>query len=109
MPTPKMTEAEIISYLGKTSLPTLLVEGEDDASIYRWLEDQLGVFTGSILICSGRDTLLSIYRKRSTFTHGKVAWLADSDMWVLTSPPPDLADVIFTAGYSIENDLSTRT
>jgi hypothetical protein len=105
MPTPKMTESEIISYLSKTSLPTLLVEGEDDAGIYRWLESQLGIFTGSILICSGRNVLLSIYRRRSTFPHGKIAWLADLDVWRYSSPPVDLVGVIFTTGYSIENDL----
>lgn len=105
MPTPRMTEKEIIAYLGKTSLPTLLVEGEDDAMIYRWLESQLGIFSGSILICSGRDVLISIYRQRASFPHGKVAWLADLDMWQYSSPPTELAGMIFTAGYSIENDL----
>jgi hypothetical protein len=105
MPTPKMTESEIISYLTKTSLPTILVEGEADAGIYRWLESQLGIFSGSFLICSGRDVLLSIYRRRGTFPHGKIAWLADLDMWRYSSPPTDLAGIIFTTGYSIENDL----
>jgi len=105
MPTPKMTEDEIISYLGKTSLPTLLVEGEDDAEIYRWLEHQLGIVAGNILICSGRNALVSIYRQRDTFPHGKMAWLADLDMWRFSAPPSDLAGIIFTSGYSIENDL----
>jgi len=105
MPTPKMTEAEILSYLGRTSLPTLLVEGEDDAAIYRWLESQLGIFTGSILSCSGRDIIISIYNKLNTFKHGKIACLADLDMWVFSSPPADLSGIIFTTGYSIENDL----
>ncbi len=105
MPTPKMTEAELISYLGKTSLPTVLVEGEDDADIYRWLESQLGVFNGSILFCSGREVLISIYRRRDTFRHGKIAWLADLDMWRYSSPPTDLSGIVFTTGYSIENDL----
>jgi hypothetical protein len=105
MPTPRMTEDEIISYLGKTSLPTLLVEGEDDAGIYRWLENQLGIFAGSILICSGRGVLISIYRRRDSFRHGKLAWLADLDMWRFSSPPNDLAGIIFTSGYSVENDL----
>jgi hypothetical protein len=100
-----MTEKEIIDYLGRTSLPTLLVEGEDDAIIYRWLEEQLGIFSGSVLFCSGRDVLLSIYRKRATFSHGKIAWLADVDMWKFTSIPADLQGIIFTTGYSIENDL----
>ena len=105
MPTPTMTEDEIIGYLKKTSLPTLLVEGADDASIFRWLETETGIAPGSILPCSGRQTLISIFQKRSTFTHGKLAWLADLDMWRFTQPPPDVSGIIFTTGYSIENDL----
>jgi hypothetical protein len=100
-----MTEKEIIDYLKRTSLPTLLVEGEDDAAIYRWLENRLGVFSGSVLFCSGRDVLFSIYRNRETFPHGKLAWLADLDMWRFSPPPSDLQGIVFTTGYSIENDL----
>ena len=91
--------------LKATGLPTLLVEGKDDASIYRWLERSIGVTLGSILICSGREVLISIYRKRDTFEHGKLAWLADLDMWRFATPPADLDGIIFTSGYSIENDL----
>jgi len=105
MPTPNMTEKEIIDYLGKTTLPTVLVEGEDDVAIYRWLENQLGVFNGSVLFCGGRDVLISIYRKRAVFSHKKVAWLADLDMWKFSDVPADLEGIIFTTGYSIENDL----
>jgi hypothetical protein len=100
-----MSEKEIIEYLKRTSLPTLLVEGEDDALIYRWLENQLGIFAGSILICSGRDVLVSIYRQRASLPQSKIAWLADRDMWLFTFAPADLAGIIFTTGYSIENDL----
>lgn len=109
MPTPNMTENEIISYLNKTSLPTLLVEGEDDALIYRWLETKLGIFTGNILICSGRSILISIYRRRDSIRCGKLAWLADLDMWRFSSPPSELNGIIFTSGYSIENDLYAGT
>src|SRR5262245_59019942 len=105
MPTPKMTEKEILDYLGRSNLPTLLVEGSDDAAIYRWLENQIGVFSGNVLICSGRDVLISIFRRRDTFKHGKIAWLADLDMWRYSAPPTDLSGIIFTTGYSIENDL----
>jgi hypothetical protein len=100
-----MTEKEIVDYLKRTSLPTLLVEGDDDAAIYRWLENRLGVFSGSVLFCSGRDVLISIYRNRETFPHGKLAWLADLDMWRFSPPPADLDGIVFTTGYSIENDL----
>lgn len=108
MAMPTLTEEEIISTLGRTNLPTLLVEGVDDAYIYRSLEDQIGVGAGSILICSGRGVLISIFRKRHTidlFKHGKLAWLADLDMYRYTQPPDDLKGIIFTSGYSIENDL----
>jgi hypothetical protein len=100
-----MTEQEIVEYLKRTSLPTLLVEGEDDAAIYRWLENQLGVFAGSVLFCSGRDVLISIYRQRDAFPHGKLAWLADLDLWRFGAPPAELDGIVFTSGYSIENDL----
>ncbi len=83
----------------------MLVEGEDDAGIYRWLEHQLGIFAGNILICSGRNVLISIYQGRDSFPHGKLAWFADLDMWRFSTPPDDLAGIIFTSGYSIENDL----
>lgn len=83
----------------------MLVEGDDDAAIYRWLENQLGIFSSSILICSGRNALISIYRQREAFPNTKVAWLADRDMWLYSAPPADLTGIIFTTGYSIENDL----
>ncbi len=100
-----MTEEEIIATLRHTELPTLLVEGVVDAAVYRWLESQLGIFRGNILPCSGRKMLLSIYSKRDMFPHGKIAWLADLDMWRFSSLPSDFDGVVFTTGYSIENDL----
>jgi hypothetical protein len=45
------------------------------------------------------------FLKRDSFQHGKLAWLADLDMWRFSQPPSDFAGVIFTTGYSIENDL----
>ena len=89
-------------------MPTLLVEGEDDALIYRWLENQLGIFAGSILICSGRDVLVSIYRQRASLPQGKIAWLADRDMWLFprrrptsresSSPPATASKTTCTPG-----------
>jgi hypothetical protein len=105
MPTPSLTDEEIIGCLGRTSLPTLLVEGKGDAAIYRWVENELEVFSGNVLPCSGRNTLISISRKRDMFPHGMVVWLADLDMWRFAAPPPDLEGIVFTSAYSIENDL----
>jgi hypothetical protein len=100
-----VTEDEILSYLSRTELPTLLVEGSQDAIVFRWLENELGIINGSILPCHGRGVLLSIYEKRDRFKHGRLAWLADRDMWCFSTVPEIYSTVIFTAGYSIENDL----
>ena len=104
-----MTEKEIVDYIKRTSLSTLLVEGSNDAAIYRWLEYRLGVFSGNLLFCPGRDVRISIYRSREMFAHGKLAWLADLDMWRFSRPPSDLGGIVFTTGYSIENDLYAGT
>ncbi|MBX3448914.1 MAG: hypothetical protein KF777_05095 [Planctomycetaceae bacterium] len=100
-----LTETELLAMLTKTSLPTILVEGDDDAAVYRWIEDRLGTFSGNILPCYGRTTLISLYQKRHLFPNKQLAWLADLDMWLFSPPPPEVDGLIFTSGYSIENDL----
>ncbi|MGI4823625.1 MAG: DUF4435 domain-containing protein [Janthinobacterium lividum] len=96
---------EIVSLLSKTSIPTLLVEGTDDFFIYRWIESKLSQFGIDILPCSGRDPLLKVYSRRAEYAQSNVAFIADRDMWLFTSIPPEYQDIIWTDGYSIENDL----
>lgn len=105
MPNLEMSEQEIVDYLKRTSLPTILVEGSDDAAIYRYLESRIGVFNGNVLPCTGRLKLLSIFERKEEFKNKKVVWLADLDMWVFSGAPPEYSEIIFTTGYSIENDL----
>jgi len=81
------------------------VEGEDDEAIYRWLESRFGVLNVSIFSCGGREVLIKIYRQRAMLTGKRIVWLADLDMWKFSDPPSDLSGIIFTSGYSIENDL----
>lgn len=96
---------EIVSLLKKTSLPTLLVEGIDDFAVYRWIESRLNEFGIDILPCSGRDPLLRVYDRRAEYAQSNVAFIADRDMWLFTSIPTQYQGVIWTDGYSIENDL----
>lgn len=99
-----LTEDEIVAQLRHSSLTTLLVEGRTDMSIYRWIEDDLSSDV-DIQSCGGRETLFHLYNRRDEFKNIKVVFLADSDRYVYSSLPENYSSIIFTKGYSIENDL----
>ena len=101
----ELTVDEIIETLKRSSLTTVLVEGVDDVMIYRWLEDEIGIHKASFLPCGGRDNLLKIYERRNEFSHLRTVFVADKDAYVYINPPDKYSDVIWTNGYSIENDL----
>ena len=101
-----LTADELIALLNKTSLPTVLVEGSSDFSIYRWIENSLDIDNIDILPCDGRSTLLTVYDRRAEIKSVvQTAYIADRDMWVFTSVPSQYQGIIWTDGYSIENDL----
>lgn len=99
------TVDELVATLKHTNLRTVVVEGPDDVKIYRGLEDIIGSLDASFLECYGRIQLLSLFSRRSEFPSAKVCFVADQDMWIFASVPSDYSDVIFTNGYSIENDV----
>lgn len=99
-----LTPDEIVALLRKTFEPTVLIEGKDDIVIYRKLEDISEV---SVLQTGGRNTLISVFNRRSEFQGKKVAFIADKDCWCVTGIPQEYINerLIFTNGYSIENDI----
>lgn len=100
---------ETIAYLKRTSQTTALVEGKDDQRVYRYIEERLADLDLDVLICEGRDGLLAVHRRRDEFPLAPVVFIADKDMWYFTAVPELYASsVIFTHGYSIENDLYVR-
>ena len=101
----ELTVDEIIATLKRTSLTTVLVEGRDDVMIYRWLEDEIGVHNASFMPCGGRSKLINIFERRSEFPMSKVIFVADKDSYIYTSTPKEYDEIIWTNGYSIENDL----
>jgi len=107
MPLTVLSVDEIVATLRNTALPTILVEGRDDMTAYRWIEDKLGAQTANILSCGSRDNLFAVFARRVEFSHLKCAFLADRDMWLFDSQCSKFGDVVFTSGYSIENDLLT--
>ena len=99
---------ELVSLLKKTNLPTIVVEGSDDIIIFRHLEDRLSKIGVDVLPAKGRSKLLQVFERRMEFMGSKrVAFIADRDTWVNTGIPPSFCDntLIFTDGYSIENDV----
>lgn len=105
MPIPPLTADELIAVLKRSSLPTLLVEGTCDAQIYRHFEESLMSHGISTLSCGGRTTLLGLHDRQAEFTNIQVAFLADRDMWLFSPVPAKYGDIIWTDGYSIENDI----
>lgn len=100
-----ITVDELVATIRKSTLPTVLVEGTDDLTIYRWVEAKLARLKLDILPCGGRSTLLSVYQRRAEFPESHVAFVADRDMWLFTSVPDEYSNVVWTDGYSIENDV----
>ncbi|ACU07475.1 hypothetical protein FIC_01025 [Flavobacteriaceae bacterium 3519-10] len=101
----ELTVDEIIATLQRTSLITVLVEGTDDVMIYRWIEDEIGVLNANFMPCGGRKKLIEIFERRSEFSGSKVIFVADKDSYIYTKVPEEYDEIIWTNGYSIENDL----
>jgi hypothetical protein len=96
---------EIVNTLKRSSLTTVLVEGKDDVLIYRWIENEIGVVNANFFPCGGRGKLLEVFARREEFRNIKTVFVADKDAFVYVNPPENLNEIIWTNGYSIENDL----
>lgn len=96
---------ELVELLKRSSLTTVVVEGKDDMTIYRWLEQKIGIDKVNFLPCGGRDKLLQVFNRRDEFSQIKTIFLADKDCFVYTTVPAEYDDIIWTKGYSVENDL----
>ncbi len=102
---PYPTVDELVATLRRSELPTVIVEGKDDMRIYRWVEGRIGSQNANVLPTGGRETLLSVYERRNEYAHLPVAFVADRDLWLFSGIPSIYNDIIWTQGYSIENDL----
>ncbi|MER9469793.1 hypothetical protein NKI82_28555 [Mesorhizobium sp. M0482] len=103
-----MTVDELIATLKRSSLPTVLTEGGDDIIVFRWMEKSFTNIGLSVLAVGGRDKLLQLFSRRNEYENETgVAFIADKDSWVFGAVPAEyeIDNLIFTWGYSIENDL----
>lgn len=100
-----LTLEEIVGSILGSDLPTVLVEGNGDMRILRRIEHIVGAHQLNFLSCGGRTNLLAVFEQRSKFQGKKVAFYADKDLWYFTGVPAEYADIVFTYGYCVENDL----
>ncbi len=112
-----MAVDELVGIIRHSRTPTLVVEGRDDAFIYRSVVDSMADNGVNILVAGGRLNLLAIYEKLREFVDVPVAFAADREMWVFADAPADenmwefpevpeeYADLVLSHGYSVENDL----
>lgn len=103
--TSDLTVEELIAYLKRSDLPAILVEGRDDMTIYRWIEDSSASFLGAIVPCGGRSQVIDIAKRQGELGRKRVAFLVDSDSDAAWGVQSLIPNTIWTAGYSIENDL----
>ena len=111
MPLPDSTIEDLVTTLRLSEKLNIIVEGKDDEIIYGTLVDRLGRFDVGFFSAGSKNTLLHLYEELSQyedagdFRHTPVAFIADRDMWLFRGIPPRYDDIIWTDGYSIENDL----
>lgn len=86
----------------------VVIEGEDDIFVFRPL---MTIFKNKKIIVQsvgGRDNVLSVYNnvKNTPFLHQAI-FIVDQDSWIFSGIPEDYQHerIIFTSGYSIENDV----
>lgn len=102
------TVDELLATIRNSQLPTVIVEGSDDLLVYLKLEEILYDHNVSILAAGGRNNVLGIFERASEIPKNKkIAFIADKDNWVITGIPDKYIanNLIFTSGYSIENDV----
>lgn len=103
-----LTANDIIATIKRSRVPSLVVEGNDDVIVYRRIEEEYAGKSLSIIPAGGRETVLKVFERRNEFpNHSTVIFIADLDFWVFAGVPADYvsSEMIFTDGYSIENDM----
>ena len=103
-----ITVDEAISTINKSSLPTVLIEGNFDLLAYDELQNIYADMGLSLMPLGGRTKVLDLFNRRTELLNSKmVVFIADKDLFVLDGVPQEFCDdkLVFTSGYSIENDL----
>ncbi len=99
---------ELTATLSRSSLPSVIIEGDDDVIVFRKLEELYADHEVSVFPVGGRTNVLRIFdATHGTTQIGNLIFIVDQDAWTIAGVPDQYVNnrVITTSGYSIENDL----
>ncbi|MCZ4260138.1 DUF4435 domain-containing protein [Limimaricola sp. G21655-S1] len=102
------TVNETFELIKRSSLPTVLVEGNDDIIFYRRVEEELSHLQVDILPAGNKDAVIELMEKLDELTTAPpLVYVVDKDLWVHGTPEwvARWDRLITTNGYSVENDL----
>jgi hypothetical protein len=98
---------EIVETIKRTSLPTIISEGKDDAIVSRPIERHCADIGISFLPVGGKGRALDVWKNLPLHIRNRNALWIDQDLWVFFGVPNEfvLDRVILSTGYSVENDI----
>lgn len=107
MPRNPTTPEEALAVLRNSSLPTVVTEGRDDYQTLRRLEERLDDLGVDFLPLCGKDSVLRVFEELPDHRRTNTLLLVDLDHWMYFGIPPKYQskNLLYTFGYSIENDL----
>ncbi|KAA5531654.1 DUF4435 domain-containing protein [Paenimyroides baculatum] len=100
-----LTPDIIVETLKRSSLDTVLIEGQDDKQIFEYIEKDIKDQIIDFFPWNGRNNLIEVYKRRKEIDT-KCLYFCDSDLWLFKDCEFERDEtLISTTGYSIENDL----
>lgn len=105
--TGSVTATEAIATIERSSLLTVILEGEGDYFAFARIEAELSEHGISFMPLCGRDLVLDVINSLSAESLSRCLAIVDLDTWIYSNIPENAinSNVLFTFGYSIENDI----
>jgi hypothetical protein len=76
---------------------------------YRFMRRQLMKENIDFFSCMGVNNLMGVFNRRNELANLHVLFFRDRDLLIHTGIPGGLTEMLFTKGYSIENDVYAET
>lgn len=98
----QLTVDELVAACKHSNEPYIYIEGIDDCTFYSKILEELNL-EYALMPCGGRNSLFQVFEQLAD--QPNVCFVADKDLFVINGIPEQYKNIIFTEGYSIENDL----
>lgn len=95
---------ELIAAINHSSSPYIIVEGKHDLIIYREILNDIDCVS-ALEPRGGCQKVQALIKRKNEITNPNVIFILDKDILVYKKEVPNIDKVLYTEGYSIENDL----